>query len=74
MIDNEFKMHAYGVTELAMIYSPELTASGALTRFRRWIDINPVSQEQLGFTKGKRRPSSFTPQEVKMIVTELGEP
>ena len=42
MENNDFKMHAYGVTELAMIYSPELTANGALKRFRRWIDINPV--------------------------------
>ena len=71
---NEFKIHSYGVTELAMLYSPELTASGALKRFRRWIDYNPVLHEQLGFTKGKRRPSSFTPSEVKIIVAELGEP
>ena len=71
---NDFKIHSYGVTELAMIYSPELTASGALKRFRRWIDNNPVLHEKLGFTKGKRRPSSFTPSEVKIIVAELGEP
>ena len=74
MENNDFKMHAYGVMELAMIYSPELTANGALKRFRRWIDINPVLHKQLGFAKGKRRPSSFTPSEVKMIVAELGEP
>ena len=74
MVSNEFKIHSYGVTELAMLYSPQLTASGALKRFRRWIDINPVLHEQLGFTKGKRRPSSFTPSEVKIIVAELGEP
>ena len=74
MDDNKFTIHSYGVTELAMIYSPELTASGALKRFRRWIDTNPLLHEQLGFTKGKRRPSSFTPLEVKLIVAELGEP
>ena len=74
MEDNEFKIHSYGVTELAMLYSPHLTASGALKRFRRWIDINPVLHEQLGFTKGQRRPSSFTPSEVKFIVAQLGEP
>ena len=50
MHDYEFKIHSYGVTELAMLYSPELTASGALKRFRRWIDTNPVLHEQLGFT------------------------
>lgn len=71
---NEFKIHSYGVTELAMLYSPELTASGALKRFRRWIDYNPVLHEQLGFTKGKCRPRSFSPSEVKLIVAELGEP
>ena len=71
---NEFKIHSYGITELAMLYSPELTSSGALKRFRRWIDTNPVLHEHLGFTKGQRRPSSFTPSEVKMIVAELGEP
>ena len=74
MEDNVFKIHSYGVTQLAMIYSSDLTASGALKRFRRWIDTNPVLHEQLGFTKGKRRPSSFTPSEVKMIVDQLGEP
>lgn len=74
MENNEFKIHSYGVTELAMLYSPEFTASGALKRFRRWIDYNPVLHEQLGFTKGKRRPTTFTPSEVKLIVSELGEP
>ena len=74
MVVNEFKIHSYGITELAMLYSPELTASGALKRFRRWIDTNHILHEQLGFIKGKRRPSTFTPSEVKIIVAQLGEP
>lgn len=56
------------------LYCPELTANGALKRFRRWIDINPVLHEQLGFSEGKRRTRSFTPSEVKLIVEILGEP
>ena len=74
MTDNEFKVHSYGITELAMLYCPELTANGALKRFRRWIDINPVLHKQLGFSQGKHRARSFTPFEVKLILEILGEP
>ena len=52
---NEFKIHSYGVTELAMLYSPELTASGALKRFRHWIDTNPLLHEQIGRASCRER-------------------
>lgn len=74
MTAKEFRIRSYGITELAMIYCPELTANGALKKFRRWIDVNPQLHERLGFSQGRHRTRSFTPFEVKLLVEVLGEP
>ena len=74
MTDNDFKIRTYGISELAMLYCPELTASGALKKFHFWIDTNPRLHESLGFAQGRHRGRSLTPREVRLVVAELGEP
>ena len=66
---NEFEIRSYGKSELAMLYAPELTESGARSRLRRWLSVNPRLRYLL---KGKSK--TYTPRQVQKIVDELGEP
>ena len=68
-MESEFKIRAYGKTELALLYAPELTQSGALKKLRRWMRINPRLRQLLR-VKGR----VYTPKQVRRIVEELGEP
>lgn len=70
----EFKIRSYGRTELALLYSPELSALGAFRRLQRWMLRSPGLMqrlEDLGYDEHNR---SFTPLEVRVIVEALGEP
>ncbi len=66
---NEFKIKSYGKSELAMMYAPELTESGALKRLKRWLQVNPRLPHLL-----KVKGGMYTPRQVQKIVDEVGEP
>ena len=69
MSEKEFKIRTYGKTELAMMYAPELTESGAWKRLKQWFRVNPRLRCML------RVPGhTFTPRQVRKIVEEVGEP
>ena len=64
-----FTLKTYGRTELAQCYFPGMTAQGAWQKLRGWLRINPRLRTLLD---NPRR--TFCPNEVKLIITELGEP
>ena len=64
-----FKIHAYGKSELAMLYFPGDGKKEALNKFRTWLQRN---RRLKGFVS--RQSNYYTPKQVKIIVEELGEP
>ena len=58
-----------GRTELALRYFPGLTSKSAWQKLRRWFAINPRLR---ALTELSRR--TFTPAELALIHSELGEP
>lgn len=70
----EFKIRAYGKTELALLYMPNSAPRCACKNLQRWININPELTEELcraGYLKQQR---ILTPRQVKIIVKYIGEP
>ena len=70
----EIVTRTFGRTELAQLYSPDLTAEAAWRKLKRWIALNgDLTQEllKLGYTPSQR---SFTPKMVASIFHYLGEP
>ena len=70
-----FIMKQYGRTELAQLYSPDITAEAAWRKLRSWIDYHPTlngTLRRLGYNPARQR--IFTPAQVRAIVEELGEP
>lgn len=70
----QFRVKAYGRTELAQLYSPTLAPGAAWRRLAEWIDRYPGLTVRLaasGYRPGSR---SWTPAQVAMIVEAIGEP
>ena len=61
-------IRSFGRTELAQLYFPGLTPDGAWHKLRAWLHLNPRLSH---FYELRRR--TFTPAEVQLIYTELGE-
>lgn len=72
--DTKFRIRAFGVSELAMLYNPHLTGPSATRQLKRWIDYHPLLEKKLkrlGYLPGQR---CLTPKQVECIVEHLGEP
>lgn len=69
----EFRIRAYGRTELAQLYCPTLTPGAAYRKLRQWIALSPGLIARLE-TLGSGKSRTWTPAEVKEIVEALGEP
>ena len=70
----EIATRTFGRTELAQLYSPDLTAEAAWKKLKRWIALNgdlTHELQQLGYRPSQR---SFTPKMVEHIFHYLGEP
>ena len=65
----QLKASSLGRTELAQMYFPNLCPEAAWHKLRQWITLNP----SLCHLRQLRR-RSFTPAEVQLIYTQLGEP
>ena len=59
----------FGRSELAQQYFPKLSSMSAWRKFKEWLDYNPRLQHLIQLTR-----RTFTPAEVQLIYTELGEP
>ena len=66
---NQFQNKTFGRTELAQQYFPRLTSDGAWHKLRGWLRINPRLEHLY-----RLRRRTFTPAEVALIFSELGEP
>ena len=70
----EIETRTFGRTELAQLYSPDLTAEAAWRKLKRWIALNgdlTARLAELGYTHSQR---TFTPKMVEHIFHYLGEP
>ncbi|MBR5351627.1 MAG: DUF4248 domain-containing protein [Prevotella sp.] len=74
MKNDEFVIRAYGRSELALLYSPDISAMAAYKRLCRWIAHYPGLQEQLERVGHSSHSRQYTPMQVKLIVEALGEP
>lgn len=70
----EFKIRSYGRTELAQLYSPDITPSAAYQKLVRWIRLNPSLRARLAALGTSPRSRTFTPAQVRTIISTLGEP
>ena len=62
-------IRTYGRTELATTYFPQMNPEAAWHKLRSWIRLNPRLEHMY-----HKRTRSFTPSEVSLIFSELGEP
>ena len=65
----EINIKSFGRTELATKYFPGMTPESAWHKLRSWLRHNPRLSH---FYDSRRR--TFTPAEVSLIFSELGEP
>lgn len=75
MTIEDFQIREYGRTELAQLYSPDITPMSAWKKLKNWISHNPrLPQElqRLGYQPDRQR--TFTPAQVAAIVREIGAP
>ncbi|OYU93883.1 MAG: hypothetical protein CFE21_18805 [Bacteroidetes bacterium B1(2017)] len=74
MNEETFKVRAYGFGELAQLYFPNITKKSASAQLKVWIVENKILNQKLilaGFKIGNRL---LTPNQVKCIIMEIGEP
>jgi len=64
-----FKIRAYGRTELAQLYSPDLNSQSAYRKFKKWLMINPQLNHLC-----EMHQRTFSPAQVADIVSIIGEP
>lgn len=72
--EQNFKIRAYGRTELAQMYSPHLSPNAAWRKLKQWIDLYPglaLHLCEMGCSKNMR---TWPPSAVRLIVEALGEP
>ena len=71
----DFEIRQYGRTELAQMYSPDITPAAAWKKLKAWIDYYPGLAERLqtlGYRPAKQR--TFTPAQVRAVIEAVGEP
>ena len=69
-----FDIREYGRSELAGAYCPGITPEAAWRKLRRWMRLYPGLMDALrkiGYDESCR---CFTPAQVSLIVSALGEP
>ena len=74
MDTTHFPIRAYGRTELAQCYFPNLNPQVAYRKLQHWIDYYPGLRERLNATTSNPRSRVYMPVQVRMIVEAVGEP
>ena len=70
----ESEITAMSKRELAMLYALDLTPRSAVNRLMLWINHNPALVAALQATGYRKTAKIFSPIQVKLIYTYLGEP
>ena len=65
----EQTIKTYGRSELAQLYFPGLLQKSAWQKLKSWLELNPRLRNLAALTR-----RTFTPAEVALIYSELGEP
>ena len=63
------KQRIYGRSELAQCYFPKLKPMTAWEKLKSWLQLSPQLSHLAELTR-----RTFTPAEVRLIFSELGEP
>ena len=69
-----FVIRAYGRTELAQCYFPNLSPQSAYRKLESWIDYHPTLRDRLRSTSTNPHSRVYMPVQVRMIVEAIGEP
>lgn len=72
--EEHFRIRSYGLTELSMLYSPELLPKSAQRKLDRWIRHYPGLTERLAELGKQPGARCYTPAQVREIVEALGAP
>ncbi|MBR1941104.1 MAG: DUF4248 domain-containing protein [Bacteroidaceae bacterium] len=67
-----FRIRSYGRMELAQMYFPDLQGTSAFRKFKGWLRVNPRLNAQI--LQQDNHSRTYTPDQVRLIVAELGEP
>ena len=67
--NHQTTVRAYGRRELATTYFPQMSPDAAWHKLRSWLRDNPRLSHLCA-----KHTRSFTPAEVSLIFSELGEP
>jgi len=67
-------IRAYGRTELAQLYFPQLSPQVAFRKLQYWIDVYPGLRENMIAHGYSRHTRIFLPVHVRLIVNAIGEP
>ena len=70
---SDFKIRAYGLQELAMLYFPNSTPQSASNQLRKWMKKEQLLVKLLeaGYVSGQK---ILTPRQVEVITGHVGEP
>ncbi len=71
MEQNQFKIRAYSVCELAQLYFPNNSKESAAKKLKRWFD---ESEEFLSQIQLRKFAKTLKPWQVKLIIDWFGEP
>lgn len=68
-----FKIRAYGLQELAMLYFPNSTPQSASNQLKKWMNKEKLLArlKDAGYAAGQK---ILTPRQVELIVGHVGEP
>lgn len=72
--ETPFVYRSYGKSELAALYLPHILPASAMKEFNEWINAFPGLTGQLAATGLAKRSKRYTPAQVRLIATALGEP
>ena len=69
-----FVIRAYGRTELAQCYFPNLSPQSAYRKLDSWFDYHPTLRDRLRSASTNPHSLVYMPVQLRMIVEALGEP
>ena len=72
--DSRFICRSYGKSELASLYLPDILPTSATKEFNQWIAAFPGLTASLTATGLARKSKRYTPAQVQLIISALGEP
>ncbi len=73
-LEEPFRPRSYGKAELAQMYLPSIAPGSARRAFNEWIDFHPQLRQLLSDSGLAPRSKRYTPAQVRLIVSALGEP